>query len=342
MTNAILNAFGLEPDNFQIEQFGSGLINSTLKVSNTIDSYILQRINTNVFKSPEDIAENLELIDKYLKEHYPDYLFAAPLPAVNGEYLVKTANDDSYRLLPFIKGSHTVNTVDTEKEAFEASKQFGKFSRLLYRFDIDRLKYTLPDFHNLSLRFSQFENAFASASIERKEQAKNEIEQVYSHVEIVNTYNQLTSEKNMPLRVIHHDTKINNVLFDDNNNGLCVIDLDTIMPGYFFSDVGDMMRTYLSPANEEESDLDKIYIRINIFEAVRDGYMLEMGDVLTDEEKQYFTWSGELMIYMQAMRFLTDFLNNDVYYGSKYPGHNLLRAKNQLRLLDEYYRFLKS
>ena len=342
MTNAVLKAFGLEPEHCQVEQFGSGLINNTLKISNKNENYILQKINVNVFKSPENIAENLKLIDNYLKKSHKNYLFAAPLPTINGEYLVKTPNGDNYRLLPFIKGSHTINSVETEKEAFEAAKQFGKFSRLLNGFDINRLKYTLPDFHNLSLRFSQFEHAVASASAEKKEQAKIEIEQVYSHVQIVNTYNQLINEKIMPLRVIHHDTKINNVLFDDNDNGLCVIDLDTIMPGYFFSDVGDMMRTYLSPANEDESDLDKIYIRKNIFDAIKDGYMQEMGDVFTEEEKQYFTWSGELMIYMQAMRFLTDFLNNDVYYGSKYPGHNLVRAKNQLKLLDEYHKFIRS
>ncbi len=119
-----------------------------------------------------------------------------------------------------------------------------------------------------------------------------------THHNIVQTYNQLINNNEIPVRVIHHDTKISNVLFDDQQNGICVIDLDTVMPGYYLSDVGDMMRTYLSPANEEESDLDKIYIRKNIFDAIRDGYMSEMGAVLTDEEKQYFTWSGELMMYL--------------------------------------------
>ena len=194
MTNAVLKAFGLEPEHCQVEQFGSGLINNTLKISNKNENYILQKINVNVFKSPENIAENLKLIDNYLKKSHKNYLFAAPLPTISGEYLVKTPNGDNYRLLPFIKGSHTINSVETKKEAFEAAKQFGKFSRLLNGFDISTLKYTLPDFHNLSLRFSQFEHAVASASAEKKEQAKIEIEQVYSHVQIVNTYNQLINE----------------------------------------------------------------------------------------------------------------------------------------------------
>jgi thiamine kinase-like enzyme len=138
--------------------------------------------------------------------------------------------------------------------------------------------------------------------------------------------------------VIHHDTKISNVLFDDEQNGLCVIDLDTVMPGYYLSDVGDMLRTYLSPANEEETNLFKVYIREDIFSAIYRGYMSEMGDVLSEAEKRNFIFSGKMMIYMQAIRFLADFLNNDVYYGAKYPGHNLTRAKNQFKLLKEYIK----
>ena len=159
---------------------------------------------------------------------------------------------------------------------------------------------------------------------------------LYKHEHILQTYTHLVTDSGMPLRVIHHDTKISNILFDDQQNGLCVIDLDTVMPGYYLSDVGDMMRTYLSPANEEEADFSKIHIRENFFSAVCKGYLSEMGNVLSETEKKYFIFSGELMIYMQAIRFLTDFLNNDVYYGTKYPGHNLNRARNQFTLLNKY------
>lgn len=138
----------------------------------------------------------------------------------------------------------------------------------------------------------------------------------------------------MKLRVTHHDTKISNVLFDKKGKGICVIDLDTVMPGYFISDVGDMMRTYLSPVSEEENDLGKITVRDDFYRAIVQGYYNEMKDELTETEKKYFFYAGKFMIYMQAVRFLTDHLNDDVYYGAKYEGHNFMRAANQVRLLE--------
>jgi Ser/Thr protein kinase RdoA (MazF antagonist) len=336
MFENILLSFGLNPSDYTILPFGSGLINRTFKVSGNAGDYILQQINVNVFKSPEDIAENLSLLHSYFEKNKSDYLFVAPLPAVSGEFLVKSASGNIFRLFPFVKGSQTINFISYEKEAFEAAKQFGRFTRLLKEFEIGQLKYTLPAFHDLELRFEQFKTAYENATRERLDQASNEIKEVYKHYYILQTYRQLIANNELPLRVIHHDTKISNILFDDQQNGLCVIDLDTVMPGYYLSDVGDMMRTYLSPANEEEADLSKIHIRENIFYAICKGYLSEMGTVLSETEKKYFIFSGKLMIYMQAIRFLTDFLNNDIYYENKYPGHNLNRTRNQLTLLKKY------
>jgi len=336
MFDNILLSFGLRPRDYTIQPFGSGLINRTLKVSGIAGDYILQQINVNVFKSPEDIAENLSLLNTHFKKTNSDYLFVAPLPTILGDFLVKSPSGDVFRLFPFVKGSQTINFISYEKEAFEAAKQFGRFTRLLSDFEIGQLKYTLPDFHNLTLRFEQFKTAQKNATGERLDEASNEIQEVYKHDHILQTYKQLIANNEMPLRVIHHDTKISNILFDDQQNGLCVIDLDTVMPGYYLSDVGDMMRTYLSPASEEEADLSKIHIRENFFYAICKGYLSEMGTVLSETEKKYFIFSGKLMIYMQALRFLTDFLDNDIYYGTKYPGHNLNRARNQFTLLNKY------
>jgi Ser/Thr protein kinase RdoA (MazF antagonist) len=146
-------------------------------------------------------------------------------------------------------------------------------------------------------------------------------------------YDRIKSNPAFKLRVTHHDTKISNVLFDANDNGLCVIDLDTVMPGYFISDVGDMLRTYLSPVSEEEADLSKIDIREDYFEAILKGYLSEMKDELSTEELSHFLYAGKFMIFMQATRFLTDYLLNDIYYGAKYEDHNLVRANNQIALL---------
>lgn len=332
MFQTILSAYNLNADNCSIAPFGSGLINHTWKISCGNEQYILQRINTAVFKSPQDIADNLVALQEYLLETALAYLFAAPVATTENKHLV--INDGHYyRLLPFVKNSHSIDVVTEPSQAYEAAKQFGKFSRLLGDFDASKLKYTLPDFHNLSLRDQQFQLALKNADAERLHIASAEIDAVKGYSPITQTYNNLIGT--IPLRAIHHDTKINNVLFDADDNGLCVIDLDTVMPGYYISDVGDMMRTYLSPANEEEQDLDSVYVREDYLKAIHNGYMDEMGDVLNDAEKSLFYYSGKFMIYMQAMRFLADYLNNDVYYHTTYPGQNLKRTQNQLRLLDE-------
>ncbi len=336
MLNKILLEFGLTPAQYKIQPFGSGLINHTLKVSGDADDYILQKINGNVFKFPGNIAKNLALLQSYLKKTHPDYPFVAPLPSTSGDFLIRSKAGEYYRLFPFIKGSKTIDFISDPKEAFEASRQFGKFTHVLKDFDASTLEYTLTDFHNLKLRFDQFTTACNNAEQSRLIAAATEIKEIYNHFNILETYNELIGNNKMPVRVIHHDTKISNVLFDDAQNGLCVIDLDTVMPGYYLSDLGDMMRTYLSPANEEETDLSKIHIRENIFSAICKGYLSEMGNVLNETEKHHFIFSGKFMIYMQAIRFLTDFLNGDIYYEIKYPEHNFTRAKNQLKLLNEY------
>lgn len=229
-----------------------------------------------------------------------------------------------------------MNVVTKAEEAYEAAKQFGKFSRLLADFDANRLNITIPDFHNLTLRYTQFERACELADLERLNAAQESIEFIIAHQGIVQTYQDLVNNPDIPLRVIHHDTKISNILFNADQEGLCVIDLDTVMPGYFISDVGDMMRTYLSIASEEETDLTKVSVRKDFFEAIHRGYMEEMSFVLSEAEKEYFNYAGKFIIYMQAIRFLTDFLQKDVYYGAKYPDHNINRAKNQIALLKAY------
>jgi Ser/Thr protein kinase RdoA (MazF antagonist) len=219
MLKNILGKFDISAGDSNIESFGSGLINGTWKVSVGDDAYILQRINTNIFKSPQAIADNLVSLQTYLAQTAPDYIFAAPLPALNGDYLVIDDNQ-YYRLLPFIKNSYTVDVVSAPAQAFEAAKQFGKFSRLLNDFDADSLKYTLPDFHNLTLRVDQFKSALKNAAANRLDKAAVEIKEIEKHEDIADIYRQLVDKKEIPLRVIHHDTKINNVLFDADDKGL--------------------------------------------------------------------------------------------------------------------------
>lgn len=336
MLHEILEAFGLPAKDCLLQKIDSGLINGTWKVTAGDREYILQRINGHVFKSPQDISDNVLKLNRFLAAHSPDYLFIAPIAATSGRYLVQSSSGVYYRLMPFVGSSHTIDTVSTRHEAYEAARQFGRFTGLLSGLGTEELHYTLPDFHNLELRFGQFEAAHRQADQERLREAALPIRDAFTHQGLVRTYQAIKANRDIPLRVIHHDTKISNVLFDEAGKGLCVIDLDTAMPGYFISDVGDMMRTYLSPVNEEERDFSKITVREDYFEAVMEGYFAEMASKLTASEKELCLYAGKYMIYMQALRFLTDFLNGDTYYATSYPKQNLVRAQNQFTLLNRY------
>lgn len=335
MLEEILTLYGINAVESDIKLFGDGLINRTWKVSNGSAEYILQKVNDTVFKKPLDIDYNISGIRSFLNDNNPEYTFISPLPAKNGDTLISTPSG-YFRLFPFVSDSHSLNVLDTETEAFEAAKQFGGFSSALNNFKVSDLKITIPNFHNLSLWYQKFIDACEHAAADRKQQAADAIAFIKENEAIVTVYEELVKNKAIPERVIHHDTKINNVLFNVENKGMCVIDLDTVMPGYYISDVGDMMRTYLCAVSEEETDHSKINIRTSFFKAIYDGYLSEMGDVLTEAEKTYFIYAGKFMILMQGIRFLTDYLQNDIYYGRQYEDHNLKRAQNQLTLLKRY------
>ena len=330
--NEILDGF--EVSNYSITPFGNGLINNTWLVETTAEKFILQKINKNIFKSPEDIAFNIRLVSDYLLHHCPGYLFTTPLQNKEGSDLVKT-NEGYFRLFSFVNNSHTIDVVQTPHQAYEAAKQFGRFTKVLSALNPSHLKITLPHFHNLSLRYRQFEDALQNGNRERIDRSGEIIEFINEQKNIVQTFDEIKSHTDFKIRVTHHDTKISNVLFDENNKGICVIDLDTVMPGYFISDVGDMMRTYLSPVNEEEKDFNKIAIRKDFYQAIVNGYLSEMKNALRPKEKNYFFYAGKFMIYMQALRFITDYINNDIYYGAKYEEHNFVRAGNQVMLLKK-------
>jgi thiamine kinase-like enzyme len=185
------------------------------------------------------------------------------------------------------------------------------------------------------LRYQQFQQSLKNGNRDRISKSAFSIELLQEQVDIVKEFEAIKQNPEFKLRVTHHDTKISNILFDKNKRGLCVIDLDTVMPGYFISDVGDMMRTYLSPVSEEEPYFSRIEVREEYFKAIVRGYLHEMHDELTSFEKNYFVYAGKYLIYMQALRFITDYFNNDVYYGAKYSDQNFVRANNQIVLLQK-------
>jgi Ser/Thr protein kinase RdoA (MazF antagonist) len=337
MFELVLSKYGIVSEDAQVESFGGGLINHTWKVKAGNKDYILQRINEQVFTKPEDIAANIQALAVYLKKHFPDYYFVSPVTTLDGNPMVYIDETDGgyYRLLPFVNDSHSKDVVTDADQAFEAAAQFGKFTKLLSGFDASSLKITLPFFHDLSLRYEQFTEALQNGNPERIGEAASLISFMKDNVAIVSEFSTIQTNPSFKKRVTHHDTKISNVLFDSANKAICVIDLDTIMPGYFISDVGDMMRTYLPTVNEEEKDFSKIEVRDDVYKAIVTGYYTEMETELSSEEKSHFFYAAKFMIYMQALRFLTDHLNNDRYYGARYEGHNFVRAGNQAVLLQK-------
>lgn len=335
VVHTILSNYGFDGREVGITPFGTGLINHTWKITCENEEYILQRINNQVFKTPEDIAHNVAEVAAYLRLAHPGYLFVSPIKTAAGENMLLHPTEGYFRLFPFVKGSHTTDVVSSPREAYEAAFAFGKFTALLAEFDLSRLRITLPSFHDLSLRYNQFLAALKEGNSSRIREAAILIEFIRDQRKILSEYEQIRQNPDFRVRVIHHDTKISNILFDDEGKSLCVIDTDTMMPGYFISDVGDMMRTYLSPVSEEEKDFSKITVRDDIYYAIVRGYCREMSPYLTATEKDHFVYAGKFMIYMQAIRFLTDHLNNDSYYGARYEGHNFVRAGNQVALLQK-------
>ncbi len=334
----ILLAYGFTLESIKLQQIGSGHINRTyLLTTQKENKFILQQINTKVFKNPNAIANNIKAVADYLKTNSPNYLFPAPVSTLTGE-LMFHFEDEYWRLMPFVSDTIAHDKLNEPKQAYEAAKQFGKLSRLLKDFNPSILNPTISGFHDLNWRYEQFTFAIDKTGSVLKDNAAKEIETSIHHHFIIDYYKSYKNSKNFPNRVMHHDTKISNVLLDkDTNDGVCVIDLDTLMPGKFISDLGDMMRTYLCAFSENETDLSKINIRLDYFEATVNGYLSEMADILTETEKELILFSGKYMIYMQALRFLTDYLNDNIYYPITYPEQNLDRAKNQFKLLSELF-----
>ncbi len=331
----VIRAHALDAGDFNIARVGSGYIHDTYKLTG-VKSYILQRVNKNVFKEPEVIAANIRNAARYLHKHQPDYLFPTPIVSTNGADLVYDDDGYPWRLFPYIDNTFTVDKVTTTAEAFSAAQAFGQLTRYLHGADMTQFRPTIDRFHDLSWRWEQFETALDQALSERRRAAGTAIAQSQSHRHIVDQYKALIHTGRLEPRITHNDTKINNILFHSATaRAVCAIDLDTLMPGYFIYDFGDMVRTFVSPVDEEERDLEKVIVRTDILNSLTDGYLSQMGAVLTESEKAAIPFSGMMMTYIMALRMLTDYLNGDIYYQTRYPGQNLVRALNQLKLLSE-------
>lgn len=333
LSKNILEAFNIS--GFEMERIPTGNINLTYKIKSDTKRFILQRVNKNIFTKPERVANNIKLASDHLKNYHPNYLFLSSIKTNEGKEMEYDEEGFPWRLFPYIEEIFTMDSIETPDQAFSAAQEFGRLTRYLKDCDVNQFEPTLDRFHDLRWRYEQFKNALSNASVDRITKAKKIIEHASRFTNLVDEYEKLISSGELVLRVFHNDTKINNILFDKKTSkAICVIDLDTLMPGYFIYDVGDMIRTFVSPVSEEESDLSKIRIRETILTALKEGYLSQMGDVLTEKEKTLIPFGGMMMTYIMGLRFLADFLNGDVYYHTTYPGQNLVRANNQFHFLS--------
>ena len=324
--------------------FGSGHIHDTWVLGNgQQDLYILQKVNTRVFPDPEAIAANIRLVSRHIEGKLtqenvsdPGRYFLAIIPLKNGDSGFWDEEGAFWRMFPFIEHTFTVDRAETTQQAYEAARAFGKFQFWLDDMEVGKLNTIIPDFHNIQKRYQTFKKAVEADVAGRKKHLQAEIEFALQVEYLGDKIADLLANQKLPLRVTHNDTKINNALLDEQTGkGLCVIDLDTLMPGTALYDFGDMIRTFTPSVDEDEKDLSQLSIRMDIFEALARGYLFHTHSILTKPEKQNLVYSGQLLTLIMGIRFLTDYLMGDVYYKIKYPEHNLVRCRNQFAFLRE-------
>lgn len=333
-----------DSEKIDIQPIGNGLINHTYIVScNSLSSFILQQINKNVFKKPGDVQENYFKIWQYAEYESKDLQLPSPYFYEKEKMLFKDRNENYWRAFRYIPDSVTLNIPQKAQQAKAAAKAFAKFTAAFADFNTELLKIIIPDFHNLSFRYEEMEEAEKGDLYERIQKAQPLLQELKKREHYRHFYDIITSSHEFPVRVMHHDAKIANVLFSKTTGRvICPVDFDTVMPGYYFSDLGDMIRSMAGNADENYLHFEKIQIRKSYYDAIVSGYLSIMEKQLTDSEKKYIHYAGLIMIYMQAIRFITDFMRGGIYYKTEYKGQNFDRALNQLTLLKRLEELLKN
>ncbi|SHH43398.1 phosphotransferase enzyme family protein [Flavobacterium defluvii] len=324
------------------EELSSGHINDTyLLTTQSGKQFILQRINEGVFKDVPGLIANKVSVSKHLQKKLK-HLSEAELKrrvltfigTKKGIFYYQDKDGNFWNVMVYIEGSLTFETVKNEEIAYEGGKLFGEFLNLTSDFDARKLTEVIPNFHNMAFRYSQFDTALKEASGQRIEQAKILIQNVKDLKEEMHILQNLKDAKKIKLRVTHNDTKISNALFDQNKKGLCVIDTDTVMPGIIHYDFGDAIRTICNTAAEDEKNLDLVNFNLEFYKAYVKGFLEKTNSSLSTLEIKYLPLGAKTMTFIMALRFLTDFLNDDVYYKTEYPEHNLDRSRNQFKLIE--------
>ena len=331
----IAQEFAIQGKISDVKPLGNGLINDTFRVyTDGPDDYVLQRINNAIFKDVDLLQHNIECATAHIRRKGGFTLTFLPCKATGKTYW--TDGETYWRVSVFIRDSYTYDAVNPEY-SYYAGKAFGQFETMLS--DIpDTLGETIPDFHNMELRARQLREAVQANPAGRMAQPEVQaiLKNLLQYEEEMCQAERWHREGKLPKRICHCDTKVNNMLFDKDGNVLCVIDLDTLMPSFVFSDFGDFMRTAANTVAEDDPAVEKVSFKMDIFEAFTKGY-LEGATFLTPIEKENLPYAACLFPYMQAVRFFADYINGDVYYKIQYPEHNLVRTRNQVALFHAAY-----
>ena len=322
---------------------GGGHINDTFLIrtgESDEPDYILQRINKEVFTEPEKVMENIVLVTGHMAAVTAERgtgtpAMLSPVPALGqNRYFHRDSRGDYWRLYLYIPSSRSYDTAPSPAAAREGGRAFGRFQRLLSDLPGDKLHETIPRFHHMPSRLQALEEGVRRDKAGRAGSMEREIAFAFARSEEMSRISLMGDGGLLPLRVTHNDTKFNNVLLDGEDKALCVVDLDTVMPGYIHFDFGDMVRTSVSGAGEDERDLSRLGFKTGFFRELSRGFLEETEAVLTREERNTLYLSGKTMAFIMGIRFLTDYLNGDTYFKISRPDHNRDRCLNQFRLVE--------
>ena len=342
----IVSQFKIEGKIKDILPIGNGLINETLRVSTIAadtPDYILQRINNNVFPDVNLLQHNIEAVTRHIRnklkelgEEDVNRKCLHFIESVGGKTYYQDANGNYWRMGIFIPDSFTKEEVSPEN-AFCCGETFGDFEKMLLDLD-EPLGEVIPNFHNMEFRLRQLNDAVVADKMGRVASVRDILSEIERNADEMCLAEKLYRDKVLPKRICHCDTKVNNMLFDSDGKVLCVIDLDTVMPSFIFSDYGDFLRTGANYVAEDSDDYQAVGLKENIFCAFTEGYLSTASSFLTDIEISHLPYAVALFPFMQCVRFLADYINGDVYFKTKYAEHNYVRSRNQLHLYRDVRR----
>ena len=342
----IIREFQFEGDFLSANIYGTGHIHDTyaalFQAGEDIHRYILQRINQHVFRDPEGVMSNVLAVTAHLRRKIiaaggdPQRETLNLIPTLDGNSYYRTAGGDYWRSFTFIEGARTYDFVENLDHVYNAAKAFGNFQNMLSDFPSEQLVETIPNFHHTGIRYQVFLSAVESDVVNRARFCQPEIDFVTKRADMTSILINMLARGDLPERVTHNDTKFNNVMIDDQTGeGICIVDLDTVMPGLSSYDFGDAIRSMANTAAEDEADLSRVNFVLKVYRCYTRGYLAAAGDILTAQEIEQLPFSAILMTLECGMRFLTDHLQGDTYYRIHRQNHNLDRCRTQFKLVSD-------